>query len=333
MDPFEVRMQFLALASRLTSSVPSISKVASFALKHASRCSDDIWDCYLDEIASTNLNSRINLLYLLDALLDKEGPKVTAKGKEGGVVGTGSYRALVERDLGKVVGHVVPETREGVLNWMSTNQVLRSWKTRRLLDSDVLEAVTAELEGRKAALHSLDTSDSSAFANFTRNDILRRIEDDRERHKRLKERIWVLPVPSTIYPSVSPASTILNPAASQKPSPISPASPFDPSSRPSTSSRRQSVAAAAAAGAAEKPLPNAAGRGPELALEMEFEQLWEASEEERRVAQGAEAGKGGVDAERPWKRLKPWALDEHDKEEMRSERWRCFEEPKEEGEV
>ncbi|GAA5834881.1 hypothetical protein JCM11251_002052 [Rhodosporidiobolus azoricus] len=332
MDPFEIRMQFVSLVSRLTSSVPSISKVASFALKHASRASDDIWDCYLDEIATANLNSRINLLYLVDALLDKEGPKVVARRAGAGVVGTGSYRALVERDLAKMVKHVVPESREGVLNWMSTQQVLRSWKTRRLLDSDVLDAVTAELEDRKAALHA-DHSDTTAFANFSRNDILRRIEDDRERHKRLKERIWVLPVPSTIYPTVAPASSALsNPASVQKPSPTSPASPFDPSSRPASSTtRRQSLTAAAPA---DKAPPITAGRGPELALEMEFEQLWEASEEESRAAQGSLGPEedGGFDSERPAKRSRPWLLDEADKEEMRSERWRCFEPEKEEGE-
>ncbi|GAA6031950.1 hypothetical protein JCM8097_003357 [Rhodosporidiobolus ruineniae] len=328
MDPFEVRMQFIQLVSRLTSAVPSISKVASFALKHASRASDDIWDCYLDEIATANLNSRVNLLYLVDALLDKEGPKVGVKGAAGSVVGTGSYRALVERDLAKVIKHVVPETREGVLNWMSTYQVLRSWKTRRMLDADVLDAVTAELEERKAALHAGSFDDSTAFANFSRNDILRRIEDDRERHKRLKERIWVLPVPSTLHPAIAPAQSLAA-SAVQKPSPISPASPFDPSSRSSAaaSSRRTSAAA-------DKPPPSAAAaaRGPELALEMEFEQLWEAAEEERLAAQGPDED-GAVDPERPAKRLRRWAIDEAEREEMRSERWRCFEPEKEEGEM
>lgn len=116
-------MEFISLVSKLTSSVPSISRVASFALKHAAKCADDIWDCYVDEIAHANLNSRVNLLYLLDALLDKEGPKAANRGAGASAVGLGSYRALVERDLGKVVAHVVPETREGILNWMSVQQV------------------------------------------------------------------------------------------------------------------------------------------------------------------------------------------------------------------
>lgn len=121
-------MQFLTLISRLSSSLQSLSKVSSFALKHAQKCSDDIWDCYLDELThSPNLNHRINMLYLLDLVLDKEGPKVVDKGMVGGLVGQGSYRALVERDLGKVLNQVVPESKEGVLNHMSAMQVSRQF--------------------------------------------------------------------------------------------------------------------------------------------------------------------------------------------------------------
>jgi CTD kinase subunit gamma len=119
-------MQFLTLISRLSSSLPSLSKVSSFALKHAQKCSDDIWDCLLDELShSPSLNHRINMLYLVDLMLDKEGPTVRVNGSAGGgVVGMGSYRALVERDLAKVVDQVVPrESKQGVLNHMSAMQV------------------------------------------------------------------------------------------------------------------------------------------------------------------------------------------------------------------
>jgi hypothetical protein len=47
------------------------------------------------------------------------------------------------------------------------------------------------------------------------------------------------------------------------------------------------------------------------------------------LEEGADAATG----ERPAKRLRAWPLEEVDKEEMRSERWRCFEPEKEEGEV
>lgn len=231
----QVRMQFTSLASRLTSSVASISKVASFALKHANKCADDIWDCYLDEVSSATLNARVNLLFLLDSLLEKEGPRL-ASAKPATHSGTHtSYRELVERDLGKVVQLVVPDSREGVLNWMSTAQVrgtsrvsVHTLAMAQCADcgnpltltppgAPVVEDSAAgrrrhartghvgarEPQGRVRTpcsgqcsstdradhwctvsfgrrLHS-GSSHSSPFANFSRNDILRRIEDDRER--------------------------------------------------------------------------------------------------------------------------------------------------------
>ncbi|GAA5873208.1 hypothetical protein JCM3774_000080 [Rhodotorula dairenensis] len=344
MDPFEVRMQFTTLVSRqLTSSVSSISKVAAFALKHAAKCSDDIWDCYLEEVGAVSLNGRVNLLYLLDALLEKEGPKLVTRGVSGSVVGQGSYRALAERDLGKVVAHVVPETREGVLNWMSTHQLLRSWRQRRLLDVTTLDQAISELEERKHSLHAAaSSSSSSSLENFSRNDILRRIEDDRERQKRLKERLWVLPVPTTIYSL--PLSTSIAAAAAQsggppisKISPASPASPFDPSAassvpahmRPPTATDRPP---SAGGGGGHPGGGGGAGgpRGPEVALDIEFEQLWEANEEERKLAgygssttTAAAAGPDEVD-DSDGQIPRPWPLSPAERAALRSERERCF---------
>ena len=114
-------MQFVSLLGRLTSSLASITKVSSFALKHGPRCGDDIWDCLVDECSHVSLNARINLLYFLDSLLDKEGPPV--EGSKGAAAQVQPYKGLVKRDLGKVVDMVVPKTKEGVLNLMSANQV------------------------------------------------------------------------------------------------------------------------------------------------------------------------------------------------------------------
>ncbi|GAA5980917.1 hypothetical protein JCM10908_003918 [Rhodotorula pacifica] len=340
MDPFEVRMQFTTLVSRqLTSSVSSISKVAAFALKHAAKCSDDIWDCFLDEIGAVSLNGRVNLLYLLDALLDKEGPKLVTRGVAGSVVGQGSYRALAERDLGKVVASVVPETREGVLNWMSTHQLLRSWRQRRLLDVTTLDHAIAELEERKNTLHSAaSTSTASSLESFSRNDILRRIEDDRERQKRLKERLWVLPIPSTIYSL--PLSTSIAAAAAQaggsslpKISPVSPASPFDPAAASSVPAHMRPPSATdrpSSAGSNSGAVGSSSGgpRGPEIALDIEFEQLWEANEEERKLAGHGEqevSDAAGPQGESQDGRIpRPWPLSAAERATLRSERQRCF---------
>lgn len=106
----QVRMQFMTLLSRLTSSISSIQKTAHFALKYGSRYGDDLWDCLQDEVSKASLNHAINLLYFIEALLVD-------------TTGTQPYPALARRDLAKIVEHVVPRTREGVLNLMSTEQV------------------------------------------------------------------------------------------------------------------------------------------------------------------------------------------------------------------
>ncbi|GAA6011857.1 hypothetical protein JCM11491_000773 [Sporobolomyces phaffii] len=323
MDPFEIRMQFLTLISRLSSSLPSLSKVSSFALKHAQKCSDDIWDCLLDELShSPSLNHRINLLYLIDLMLDKEGPPTTRIGAV--VVGMGSYRALVERDLATVVDQVVPrESKQGVLNHMSAMQVLKSWRTKRLLDGDTLDQVITTLRDRKHAAGGDEQASATTFTDFSRNDILRRIEDDRERHKRLRERIWVLPIPSTVFQAPLLASSSSSASTNPKPSPISPASPFDsqPVSSTTASSNHRNPAENGGGGGVASP---SLVRGPELALEIEFDQLWEATQEERSLVLGAldEAESEGQGARK--RRRKVWELDPGEQREMRSETERCF---------
>jgi len=44
--------------------------VVSFALKHLARCGDDLWDCVIEECTRGNVNMRINILYMLDALCE-----------------------------------------------------------------------------------------------------------------------------------------------------------------------------------------------------------------------------------------------------------------------
>lgn len=73
----------------------------------------DLWECILEELEKSAINAKINIFYMLDSLLDQS----LAMGVE-------SYRELVKNDLEKVVHLTVPkDTREGVLNRMSTLQV------------------------------------------------------------------------------------------------------------------------------------------------------------------------------------------------------------------
>jgi len=180
------------------------------------------------------------------------------------------------------VGLTVPRhLSEGILNRMITMQVLNSWKTRRILPVAQLEAL---IESLRAATFP-PSPDSSRQHTFFRNDILRRVEDDRERHKRLKERIWVLPVPSLLEMSTSSSgSTASNPSklatilttvtvspssaeltGSAQTEPLKKLVSIAGYTKESTDAEDGTKSSAAPAGESAR----------EIALDIEFEQAWE----------------------------------------------------------
>ncbi|BEI85551.1 hypothetical protein CcaverHIS002_0509520 [Cutaneotrichosporon cavernicola] len=258
LDPFEARLQFLKFVRTLNASQQSIQKVVSFAVKYGAKCGDDLWECVADEIGKGSLNARINILYLLDSLAETSaavGPP------------DAPYLPLIERGLPALVAAVVPATREGHLNARSARQILESWRARRVLDPAAVDAALKILAGRrrvgggagevgdgrdgekgregdKSGVKVEGRDDKSA--KMSRTDILRRIEEDRERQKRLRERMWILPVP--------PLTT-----ASAAPSPfLTPASP-----KPGVKRKREER---------EMLPPRVPGVQP---LDVEFEQMWE----------------------------------------------------------
>lgn len=76
-----------------------------------------------------------------------------------------------------------------------------------MLEKDFLEVsecrdLDAGLAGRDTARHATHIDDatthgSDAVPVITKEDIFRRIEEDRERHKKLRESLWVVPAPNS----------------------------------------------------------------------------------------------------------------------------------------
>lgn len=152
-------MHFLDSLRHLTSTHASIQKTVSYAIKYGPRCADDLWDCLIEECEKASLNARLNMLHLLDSLLGAGGGSSSV------------YLGHTERDLEKLVDLVVPEVREGVLNlmsteqvknsvtpssfgkvlrWVSVFQVLKSWRTKRILEPSVIEKAEETLRRKKA---------------------------------------------------------------------------------------------------------------------------------------------------------------------------------------
>ncbi|WWD16997.1 hypothetical protein CI109_101433 [Kwoniella shandongensis] len=251
-DPFEVRLQFLQSIRKLNASQISIQKVVSFAIKYGSRCGEDLWECVMEECGKGSLNTRINILYFLDSLVEASltiGPTEAP------------YPEYVTRNLQQIVDNVVPERREGILNLKSARQILESWRTRRVIDAGVVGEVLKSLEGRK---HGPDSSPKkrSHEQAFSKSEILRRMEEDRERHKRLRERIWILPIPPLVPPKPS------LPGPSPSPSTTSPFTPASPSRRSHKMPPPPPPIPSGSTGAAGVSVG-------QNALEVEFEQTWE----------------------------------------------------------
>lgn len=133
------------------------------------------------------------------------------------------YIGLIENSLPTLVEKTVPNTAKGYINLKSTRDILRSWATQRLLNPtlvqgvlDLLDAQTftgdsgtpapgVEEEAQPASAGGVaggseDTPGSNGSKrkreSMKRSDVLLRIEEDRERQKRLREKRWILPIPA-----------------------------------------------------------------------------------------------------------------------------------------
>ncbi|KAH8554730.1 CTD kinase subunit gamma CTK3-domain-containing protein [Umbelopsis sp. PMI_123] len=172
-DPFECRLEFTSLLQKLNASQQSIQKVANYAMRNK-RLSEDLYSCVLESLEQASMNARLNILYVLDSLC-QASLKSGFKG----------YVDLVRQDLDKVIAAVVPNDASGMMNAASTRKILNTWKHKGIFDKASLEIIESRLPKSEVRIPD------HAKQTFSKNDILKRMEEDRERHKRLREDIWI----------------------------------------------------------------------------------------------------------------------------------------------
>ncbi|KAI6046268.1 CTD kinase subunit gamma CTK3-domain-containing protein [Pisolithus marmoratus] len=203
MDPFEVRMQFLGLLRKLNATQLSIQKVVSYALKYFAKCGEDLWECIMEECQKGSINHRINILYFLDSLCETsllakahQPPPPVESSSQAKQASHAFYVDYVARDLAQIVECVVPVGRQGLPNLTSTRQILQNWRTKRVIDPQRIDEVMQMLATRQSqATEPSGSSSTAANKNaehhLSRGDVVKRMEEDRERHKRLREKRWV----------------------------------------------------------------------------------------------------------------------------------------------
>lgn len=183
------------------------------------------------------------------------------------------FRKLAQRDLQDLINAIVPsDSLQGIkLNSGVTAQILGGWRAKRLLPQEQLTPILTAIEERKRNVASQSTAsrreggedDSSrgGSASLTKEEIFRRIEEDRERHKRIREKLWVLPPKA--YVDAIPD--------------------LPPSAGPSSQAKKQRLSVSATAAKDSTTALEAENStttlvtGEEDIHEIQFEELWEAT--------------------------------------------------------
>ncbi|KAF1927456.1 uncharacterized protein M421DRAFT_421868 [Didymella exigua CBS 183.55] len=188
-DPFEVRQRFTTLLSHLSASHTSIQKAASYALKNRDM-DEDLHSCILEQLERTNMNTRANIMFFIESLCELAVKDAGPSTGEGSAMG---FVRMLQRDILPVVECVIGE--EGA-NVRVVRKVLNTLqKIDILLPETVseLEAVLRTREPDDPFDGSPANNVSAKNAKLDKRQIEHRIEEDRERHKRLRESIWAVP--------------------------------------------------------------------------------------------------------------------------------------------
>ena len=210
-DPFEVRMRFTTLLAHLSASTTSQMKAAHYALKHRDM-DEDLHSCILENLEKgNNMNNRANVMYFLEHHAD-------VNMKEGGHE---NYVEMVRRDINRIVEAVA----QSGANVKVVRRVVGGLGERGILPADMVTGIedglrekeenmgrllgqedVAETEGvgqNEGPMEGIESSKATPRKDkegkprkeITERDkkaIEQRIEEDRERNKRLREGVWAV---------------------------------------------------------------------------------------------------------------------------------------------
>ncbi|KAL2754626.1 hypothetical protein ACRALDRAFT_2077820, partial [Sodiomyces alcalophilus JCM 7366] len=201
-DPFEVRMRFSAQLQHLNASVISMQKAASYALRYK-EMDEDLHSCILEQLERTNMNTRANIMFFIEHFMEMAM-------KENHT----NYITMLQRDIIRVVDAVAPDNESGAANVQVVRLVLQSLQAKKFLDALVVTDIEEVLKERETSAHdaglaspvvedpdlgemppsqAIPKAGRPTAPRLDKRQVEQRIEEDRERHKRMRESIWYVP--------------------------------------------------------------------------------------------------------------------------------------------
>ena len=212
-DPFEVRLRFTNLLSHLSASSTASLKCAHYALKYRDM-DEDLHSCILENLERNNINNRANIMYFLGVFCEmalKEDYR--------------NWVDMIARDMPRIVNAVAVSGA----NVKVVRRVTTEMGSKGALKVEIVEEIEEKLKGieEKATGRFLEDEEEAEMPDVApegeeRGDgairseiqsqkatprmnqgqkqhpkvdkrvIEQRIEEDRERNKRLRESVWAV---------------------------------------------------------------------------------------------------------------------------------------------
>ncbi|KAL9003326.1 MAG: hypothetical protein Q9188_003802 [Gyalolechia gomerana] len=197
-DPFEVRMRFTSQLQHLNASVNSSQKAAHYALKYRDM-DEDLHSCILEQLERNSMNNRANIMYFIEHLCDMAQRENHT-----------NFVRMIQKDILMVVDAVAPSDGSGAANVKVVRRVLQGLQQKGILLPDTVTEIEGCLKERDTVAEHAVLSPSDAngqrdnaqtqmtstkvngVSRPDKRQIEQRIEEDRERHKRLRESIWAV---------------------------------------------------------------------------------------------------------------------------------------------
>ncbi|KAI4727231.1 hypothetical protein E4T49_04960 [Aureobasidium sp. EXF-10728] len=187
MDPFEVRMRFNSQLQHLNASVTSAQKAAVWAIKYR-EWDEDLHSCILENLERNSLNNRANIFYFFETLCDVASAANHIE-----------FVRMMERDILRIVDLVAPEDGSGAANVKVVRKVLRNLAGKKYLQQQTVDELEDCIKDRDnigglagTASPEEAVRNSNGNVRVEKRQVEQRIEEDRERHKRLREGIWAV---------------------------------------------------------------------------------------------------------------------------------------------
>ncbi|EMR61454.1 putative ctd kinase subunit gamma protein [Eutypa lata UCREL1] len=200
-------MRFSSQLQHLNASVTSAQKAAQYAIKYKDM-DEDLHSCIIEQIEKNNMNTRANIMYFIEHFLE-----MATKERHN------DYARMMQRDIIRVVDAVCPEDGSGAANVKVVRKVLQGLLNKSLLPNQTVGEIeeclkerdtfasdiglSSPVNGDIAPPTDVNTHPNSRSRNggssapnglrLDKRQIEQRIEEDRERHKRMRESMWTVP--------------------------------------------------------------------------------------------------------------------------------------------